>query len=168
MIHVSSSCVSTATWMHHMDTDKAYGEKAWWQLHKNTTSCIEQILEATSHKTASGWSPTTYHENHPNEMNQTCGTLVRSKDKFISNVLPWTPSHRQAKIGWPASTYHQQFCTDTGFSLKDLPRVMDDRERVREMHASRMMWWWWSIIKSWQFRCLVWFGLVGLMAYQPL
>ena len=35
-----------------MDADKAYGEKVWWQLHKNAASCNEQILEATSHKVA--------------------------------------------------------------------------------------------------------------------
>ena len=33
-----------------MDADKEYREKAWRQLHKNTASSIEQILEATSHK----------------------------------------------------------------------------------------------------------------------
>ena len=37
--------------MHHMDAEQAYGEKAWQQLQKTTSSCIEQILEATSHKT---------------------------------------------------------------------------------------------------------------------
>ena len=36
--------------MHHMDADKAQEEKAWRQLHKNVASCIEQILEVTSHK----------------------------------------------------------------------------------------------------------------------
>ena len=35
-----------------MDTDKIYGEKVWWELHKNATSYFEQILEATPHKTA--------------------------------------------------------------------------------------------------------------------
>ena len=33
-----------------MDADKAYREKARRELHKNNTSHIEQILEATSHK----------------------------------------------------------------------------------------------------------------------
>ena len=35
-----------------MDGNEVYGDKAWWQLHKNTASCMEQFLEATSHKTA--------------------------------------------------------------------------------------------------------------------
>ena len=30
-----------------------YGEKSWRQLHKNATSCIRQVLEATSKKNSS-------------------------------------------------------------------------------------------------------------------
>ena len=43
-----------------MDADKAYGEKARGELHNNATSYKEQILEATSHKTAT-ISPPTFH-----------------------------------------------------------------------------------------------------------
>ena len=35
-----------------MDADYAYREKARRKLHKKTTSYIEQILKATSHKIA--------------------------------------------------------------------------------------------------------------------
>ena len=38
--------------MHHMDADKAYREKDWWELVKNAISYIEQILDPTSHETA--------------------------------------------------------------------------------------------------------------------
>ena len=38
--------------MHHMDANKTYGEKARQELHKYDSSYIEQILEATSYKTA--------------------------------------------------------------------------------------------------------------------
>ena len=41
-----------------MDADKAYREKSRLDLHKNTTSNIEQILEATFHETAAVWPPT--------------------------------------------------------------------------------------------------------------
>ena len=47
-----SVLVHTSIWMYHMDAGKAYKEKAWRQLHKNATNHIEQILEATSNKTA--------------------------------------------------------------------------------------------------------------------
>ena len=62
--------------MHHMDANKAYEEKAWGQLYKNAASCIEQVLEATPHKTADVQLPTTYHESYPSYMKQTCGTLL--------------------------------------------------------------------------------------------
>ena len=63
----------------------------------------------------------------------------RSKDKLISDILLWTPSYGWAKAGQLARTYIQQLCADTGYSLEDQPRVMDDRdgwqERVKEIHS---------------------------------
>ena len=46
--------------MHHMDTDKAFREKAWRQLHKNTTRYIEQIVEAPTHKTVAVRPPSSH------------------------------------------------------------------------------------------------------------
>ena len=75
------------------------------------------------------------------------GHCLRSKDEFISDVLQWTPSHGQAKVGWPARTYIQQLCAITGCNQEDLLEVMNDRdgwqERVREICASSATWWWW-------------------------
>ena len=56
--------VDIAIWMHHLDAKETYEEKAWQQLHKNDASCIEQILEATPHKTAAVRPPNTHHENY--------------------------------------------------------------------------------------------------------
>ena len=36
--------------MHNMEGDKIYWEKARWELRKNATSYIEQILETTPHE----------------------------------------------------------------------------------------------------------------------
>ena len=47
----SSGCVNTKVLMHHMNIDEIYREKARVELHKNAMSYIEQILEATPHKT---------------------------------------------------------------------------------------------------------------------
>ena len=75
------------------------------------------------------------------------GHCWRSKDELISDILRWTPSHGWAKVERPAKTYIQQLCADTGCSLEDLLRVMDDwdrwRERFREIHAPSVTWWWW-------------------------
>ena len=44
----------------------------------------------------------------------------------------WTPSHGRAGVGRPARPYLQQFCTDTGCSLGDLPNAMGDRDEWRQ------------------------------------
>ena len=46
----SSGCVSITAQIHHMDGNKMYREKSWWELNKNASSYIEQILEATLHE----------------------------------------------------------------------------------------------------------------------
>ena len=51
----------------------------------------------------------------------------RHKDKLISNILLWTPSHGRAKVGRPNRTYIQQLCADTGYNLEDLSGAMGDR-----------------------------------------
>ena len=57
----------------------------------------------------------------------------RSRDEPISDVLLWTPTYGRAKVGRPARTFIQQVCEDTGYSNKDLPEAMNDREKWREM-----------------------------------
>ena len=70
------------------------------------------------------------------------GHCWRSKDELISDILLWIPSHGRAKAGWPARTYIQQLCANTGYSLEDLRGVIDNRdgwqERVREICAGSM------------------------------
>ena len=39
--------------------------------------------------------------------------------ELISDILRWTPSHGQAKVGRPPRTYIQQLCVETGCSLED-------------------------------------------------
>ena len=50
-------------------------------------------------------------------------------DELISDVLRRTPSHGRASVERPRRTY---ICTDTRWSLEDLPEAMDDRDRGRE------------------------------------
>ena len=39
--------------MHHLDSNENHGEKARWELHKNTMNCFEQInYPTTLHETA--------------------------------------------------------------------------------------------------------------------
>ena len=67
------------------------------------------------------------------------GHCWRSRDKIISDVLLWTPSHGQAKARQPAITYIQQLCANTGCSLEDLLKTMNDRERWRERISMLMV-----------------------------
>ena len=46
--------------MHDIGANKPYREKAWRELHQNSTSCIEQILEESPHETAAV-PPLTYY-----------------------------------------------------------------------------------------------------------
>ena len=62
---LSSGRVDTAVWIHYMDANETYGEKAWQQLHKNAASNIKQVLEATPHKAVAVRSPISHHENYP-------------------------------------------------------------------------------------------------------
>ena len=51
----------------------------------------------------------------------------RSSDELISDVLQWTSLHGRTKTGRPAGNYIQQLCADTGCSLENLRKVMDDK-----------------------------------------
>ena len=58
------------------------------------------------------------------------GHCWRSRDKLISDVFLWTPTHGRAKAGRPAQTYIQQLCEDTGCCPEDLLEAMNDREKA--------------------------------------
>ena len=95
------------------------------------------------------------------------GHCWRSKDELVSDVLLWTPTYGQAKAAvcmakqkllyvssgwssWPARTYIQQLCEDTGCNPEDLPEAMNDREKWREMvrdvRAGGTTWRWWIVV----------------------
>ena len=75
------------------------------------------------------------------------GHCWRSRDELMSDVLICTPAYGRAKAGWPARTYIQQLCEDTGCSPEDLSEALNDREkwreRVRDIRAGGATWWWW-------------------------
>ena len=72
------------------------------------------------------------------------GHCWRSKNKLISDILLWTPSHGRTKARWPAWTYIQQLFEDTGCSPEGRPKTMNDREewqeRVRDICAGGTIW----------------------------
>ena len=94
------------------------------------------------------------------------GHCWRSRDELIRDVLLWIPTHGRAKAGWPARTYIQQLCEDTGCCPEDLPRAMNDREewreRVRDIRATSAIWWWWW----WLFLARVDLGAMPMKGYS--
>ena len=62
-IFSGSGCIDTTVWMHYMDANKTYGEKAWLQLHKNAVSNIKQVLDAATRKATAVRPLTTIHES---------------------------------------------------------------------------------------------------------
>ena len=107
-------------------------EKRRRKLYKNATSYIDQILEVKPHETAAVRPLTPISTTIQIIRTKHAGRCWRSKDELISNILRWTLSHRCASINRPTITFLQHFYTDTGWSLEDLSRAIDGRERERE------------------------------------
>ena len=98
------------------------------------------------------------------------GHCWRSRDKLISDVLLWTLTYGWAKVGWPAWTYIQQLCEDTGCNPEDLPEAMNNRgkwwERVRDIRVCGMKWWWHQPVSTCFLRQLFIFVSVALFPYR--
>ena len=64
------------------------------------------------------------------------------RDEFI------TLTQGHTSVGWPAKTYIQQLCVDTGCRLQDLPKAMANRdgwrERFKGICTVDMPWRWWK------------------------
>ena len=121
----SNSCVDSTLWMHHMDTDWAYREKARWQLHKNDTMNKSWKQHLTKQQLYSHLPPT--EKNIQIRWMRHVGHCWRNKNELISNILLWVPSHGCASVGWPTRIYRQQLSIYTQCSLDDPPEAMDDR-----------------------------------------
>ena len=65
----------------------------------------------------------------------------RSKDKLVSNILLWTPTHGHTCVCQPAKSY--QIPADTWCCLKDLPKAITDRFKLWLRESSKPWWWWW-------------------------
>ena len=105
------------------------------RFYQSTTRCFfKQILEAIPDKTTTVQPFTSHLTNHPIKMNKTYRAL---NYKLISGILLWTPAHGHTNIGWPARTYIYQLSADTGCSLEDLLKRMEEWDRWRERERER-------------------------------
>ena len=120
----SSGRIDTVVWMHYLELTKRPEKK----LDGNYTRMLRAILNK------SGRQHPTRHQlyGHLPPITKTIQVrrtrhaehCWRSRDELISDLLLWTPAYGQAKAGWPALTYIEQLCEDTGCSPEDLPVVM--------------------------------------------
>ena len=93
----SCYCVITIIQMHYRDANKRYEEKVKWVVDENATLCFEQILYAIPHKTL---APLNSHlKTIKIKQTKYAGHCRICKDEFMSDVLPWTPTHRRVNIG---------------------------------------------------------------------
>ena len=53
----------------------------------------------------------------------------RCKGELISDVPLWTPSLGLARVGRLAKPNLQQLCSDTGYSMEELAKAMDDKNK---------------------------------------
>ena len=104
--------------MHHLDANKTAGEEDRRQLHKNVASNIEQVLEATPHKAPIILPPTSHHKTIQVRRTRHAGYCWRSRDKFISDVLLWTPTYGRAKARRPARTTYSNYVRIRDVALK--------------------------------------------------
>ena len=104
-----------------------------WKQHPQNSSCKTTVLPSLK----------------PSKLDEQDMLDTAGDDKLISDVFLWTIFHRPASVERPIVTYLQQLPTDTGCSLEDLPKAMDDRDkwrrRVRENRAISPSYWWWYI-----------------------
>ena len=138
------------------------------KLYGNYTRMLRAILNKsrqqhpTRHQLYSHRPPTT--KTIQVRRTRHAGHCWRSRDELISDVLLWTPTYGRAKAGWPARTYIQQICEDTGCNPEDLPEAMNDREiwreRIRDIRAGYTTWWWWWCNLQWK-----WFILQYVKGY---
>ena len=129
-----------------MDADKAYGEKDWKAI---VQECYKLYWTKPRGNFQENSSFTAIYHPSRKSIQVRRTRHVRycrgGKDELISDVLLWISSHGQTSIWWPAITYVQQLCSDTGCSMGDQPGAMDDRDewrdRVRESRTRSMLWW---------------------------
>ena len=80
------------------------------------------------------------------------GYCWKSRDRFTSNTLQWTPTHGHTSFGWPEIIYMNQLCMDTRYRVEVLPSTIANRcgweERIKGFHAADAtcsLWYWLNI-----------------------
>ena len=100
---------------------------------KNPRNWFEKIMEATPNEIVTVRPLISHLTNHSKKTNQ----IYWPQPETHIDVLLWTHTHVCASVGRPAKIYRHQIFTDTGYSLEDLLRAIDDRDGWREIERER-------------------------------
>ena len=73
-------------------------EKAWWELHKNATCCLDRILEATPFKTAAVRPPVSHYTNHSSKTDKTRGTLYEKQGRSHTRRFSYEVLHMDVPV----------------------------------------------------------------------
>ena len=74
------------------------------------------------------------------------GYSKRSRDELMNKVILWAPTNRYTNIGWPVKIYNHDFYMNTEYRFEDMPRAMNDRDRLWERVK-----WIWAISTTWSY-----------------
>ena len=98
----SSSRINTHLCINDIDAKETLRENARWELHKNDSSYIKQILETTPHNTRAVRPFTSSLWNHPSKVNKTCETLLEKQRQMYKRHSP-IDSYTQMCQCWSTS-----------------------------------------------------------------
>ena len=113
----------------YIGTDKHHREK---KILKNTMCFFKQIVGATTHIIAAVWPLASHLKNHSDMIIRHAGHCWRRRDRLISHILLWTPTHGGTSLGRLGKTYINQLFVDTGCNLVDLPGTMRKTDDEKE------------------------------------
>ena len=102
--------VSTAVWMHPLNSKETHGKKAIWKLSKNAMRCFEQSW--SQHPTKQLLYCDLPPISQAIHVRRTAGHCWKNKEKTISNVFLSTPAHRCDNFSWPALLYIDELYAD--------------------------------------------------------
>ena len=124
-----------------MNANKIHREKTRWEIHKNATSYLEQILETIAVQ------PLISHfKNHPSKTNNKCRTLLeklRWIHEWHSSMDPytWTYQADQQEQIYISSVWTQDVIWET---CQKRWMIGMDRKSIKKIHTVNATWWWFS------------------------
>ena len=124
----SCDCVSTTVWLHHLDMNKAIGEKPRWEQYKNAVYCFEQVPEAAHNKITTVWLLISNHTNYPSKMERNCE--LQQMDTVLTDLQRLTFIRSVQALDAVTRTCQEWWLIGTAGEVES-----------KEPHAISITWW---------------------------